>query len=68
MKTNVSRLLISVLSLLVVANVARAKSAATNVTKSPSPELVGLLTKQLSITPQQATGGAGTILDWRRAI
>ena len=63
MITNVSRLLISALSLLVVANVAQAqaKSAATTVAKSPSPELVGLLTKQLSITPQQATGGVGTI-------
>jgi hypothetical protein len=27
----------------------------------PSPELVGELTKGLSITPQQATGGAGTL-------
>jgi hypothetical protein len=28
---------------------------------SASPELVGQLTKQLSITPAQATGGAGTL-------
>ena len=28
---------------------------------SPSPELVGQLTKQLSITPAQATGGAGAL-------
>jgi hypothetical protein len=27
----------------------------------PSPELVGALTKGLSITPHQATGGAGTL-------
>lgn len=27
----------------------------------PSPELVGSLTKGLSVTPQQATGGAGTL-------
>ena len=27
----------------------------------PSPELVGELTKGLSVTPQQATGGAGTL-------
>ena len=39
----------------------QAKSASPTATKSPSPELVGLLTKQLSITPAQATGGAGTI-------
>jgi len=29
--------------------------------KSPSPELVGNLTRELSITPEQATGGAGAI-------
>src|SRR5215510_4253176 len=29
--------------------------------KNPSPELVGQLTKELSITPQQATGGAGAL-------
>lgn len=28
---------------------------------NPSPELVSQLTKQLSITPQQATGGAGAL-------
>ena len=31
------------------------------VAKSPSPELVGDLSKQLSVTPAQATGGAGTL-------
>jgi hypothetical protein len=29
--------------------------------KSPSPELVGMLTKQLGVTPEQATGGAGSL-------
>jgi hypothetical protein len=29
--------------------------------KNPSPELVGDLTKKLSITPKQATGGAGAL-------
>src|SRR6202008_2591462 len=29
--------------------------------KNPSPELVGELTKELKITPQQATGGAGAL-------
>jgi Protein of unknown function VcgC/VcgE (DUF2780) len=28
---------------------------------NPSPELVGKLTKELSITPKQATGGAGAL-------
>jgi hypothetical protein len=29
--------------------------------KTPSPELVGNLTKELSITPEQAAGGAGAL-------
>ena len=29
--------------------------------KTPSPELVGQLTKQLSVTPEQAVGGAGAL-------
>lgn len=35
--------------------------SALTVAKSPSPELVGDLSKQLSVTPAQATGGAGTL-------
>ena len=38
-----------------------AQNAVTSIAKSPSPELVGQLTKGLSITPAQATGGAGTL-------
>jgi hypothetical protein len=38
-----------------------AQNAVTSVAKSPSPELIGQLSKQLSITPAQATGGAGTL-------
>ena len=34
---------------------------------NPSPELVGQLTKQLSITPEQATGGAGTMFGLAKA-
>jgi hypothetical protein len=30
-------------------------------TENPSPELVGQLSKELSITPEQATGGAGAL-------
>src|SRR5215813_10730752 len=33
----------------------------TTTDKNPSPELVGQLTKELSITPEQATGGAGAL-------
>jgi hypothetical protein len=39
----------------------QAQTSATTAAKSPSPELVGALTKQLGITPTQATGGAGTL-------
>ena len=57
------RIVIPVLCLLIVTTAAqgRVKHAATTAAKSSSPELVGLLTKQLSVTPAQATGGAGTI-------
>jgi hypothetical protein len=34
---------------------------ATKNSTNPNPELVGALTKQLNVTPQQATGGAGAI-------
>jgi hypothetical protein len=34
---------------------------ATGQGESPSPELVGMLTKELSVTQEQATGGAGAL-------
>ena len=40
---------------------AKATQAATLADKNPSPELVGRLTKELSVTPEQATGGAGAL-------
>jgi hypothetical protein len=40
-----------------------AQNAVTSVAKSPSPELIGQLSKQLSVTPAQATGGAGTLFN-----
>ena len=40
---------------------ARVTQAQSSVAKSSSPELIGQLTKQLSITPAQATGGAGAL-------
>lgn len=59
------RALISASCLLVllalVAGRAQAQNSVTSIAKSPSPELVGDLTKQLSITPAQATGGAGAL-------
>src|SRR5215210_9090595 len=43
--------------------VPKAQAPATQVKglTNPSPELVGKLTKELSITPEQATGGAGAL-------
>jgi hypothetical protein len=43
--------------LLACAAAANAQPQASN----PSPELVGQLTKQLNVTPQQAIGGAGSL-------
>lgn len=40
---------------------AQTPSPADLIAKSPNPELIGSLTKDLSITPAQATGGAGAL-------
>jgi hypothetical protein len=37
------------------------QSAATDLSKTANPELIGDLTKTLSITPAQASGGAGAL-------
>jgi hypothetical protein len=37
------------------------QSPATDVAKTASPELIGQLTKALSVTPAQASGGAGAL-------
>lgn len=54
---------IAAVCLLVGCEIARAQvpSAAKALVKSPSPELTGQLTRQLSITPEQAMGGAGAL-------
>lgn len=36
-------------------------SPANAIANSPNPDLIGTLTKELSITPEQATGGAGSL-------
>jgi len=61
MKTG--RTLMSALCLFVALAVlpGHAQTSITSVAKSPSPELVGDLTKQLSVTPAQAAGGAGAL-------
>ena len=46
---------------LVAAFIFIAGTAAYAQPKVPNPELVGLLTKQLSIKPEQAVGGAGAL-------
>src|SRR5215472_10412335 len=59
---NLFRTLISVLFVIfTVAGQTHAQKAVTTAPKTPSPELVGALTKQLSVTPSQATGGAGAL-------
>jgi hypothetical protein len=40
---------------------AQTTAPATAIAKSPNPELIGSLTKDLSVTPEQATGGAGAL-------
>ena len=40
---------------------ARAQGSAAQIAKTASPELVGQLTKALSVTPAQASGGAGAL-------
>jgi hypothetical protein len=46
---------------------AQTPSAADLIAKSPNPELVGSLTKELSVTPAQATGGAGTLFNMAKS-
>ncbi|HWC18035.1 MAG TPA: DUF2780 domain-containing protein [Terriglobales bacterium] len=59
------RSMTSALGLLLIGGVlvglSQAQNPAKTTSKSPSPELIGELTKQLSITPAQATGGAGAL-------
>jgi hypothetical protein len=67
MKTGIAlkRIIIALVSLLVFLMAflgeAFAQSSATDLAKTASPELVGQLTKALSITPGQASGGAGAL-------
>jgi Protein of unknown function VcgC/VcgE (DUF2780) len=39
------------------------QSPAMTQEKTPSPELVGMLTKDLNVTPKQAAGGAGALFN-----
>ena len=43
------------------AHLARTQTSPTDLAKSASPELVSQLTNELSITPAQASGGAGAL-------
>ena len=67
MKTHVSRMrkFISVccafVLLAVVTGQAQAPNPAAKAAKNPSSELITQLTQQLSVTPKQAAGGAGTL-------
>ena len=42
---------------------AQTPSPADLIAKSPNPDLIGSLTKELSVTPAQATGGAGALFN-----
>lgn len=53
-----------IVGLTVSAQLAQAQTATL---KNPSPALVGQLTKQLSITPKQATGGAGALFGFAKS-
>jgi hypothetical protein len=50
---------------ILVSTAGQAQSA--SMAAAASPELVGQLTKQLSITPAQATGGAGTLFNMAKS-
>jgi len=41
--------------------IAQTPSPADLIAKSPNPDLVGSLTKELNVSPSQATGGAGAL-------
>jgi hypothetical protein len=59
-----ARIPITLLALCLCAGIVAASGnlwAQTLDADNPSPELVGKLTKDLSITPKQATGGAGSL-------
>ena len=64
MKHKVMVLFMAVCSLacVVVANAQLPSLPTKNpLAKTPNPELIGQLTKQLSVTPEQAVGGAGAL-------
>src|SRR4051794_31611850 len=46
---------------LVIFTAAGSAYAQLPLSKTPNPELIGLLTKQLSIKPEQAVGGVGAL-------
>src|SRR5215469_6409727 len=61
MKTARSLIPASCLFLALAVVAGQSQTSVPSVAKSPSPELVSELTKQLSVTPAQATGGAGAL-------
>jgi hypothetical protein len=68
MNTQMHRLQIAGATLIVFfAATAGPAQAQSWTTKNPSPALVGQLTKQLSITPKQATGGAGALFGFAKS-
>ena len=61
MNTNRTRSMIGLVVMLTLIAWAIPAAAQSTPTKNVSPELVGELTKELKVTPEQATGGAGSL-------
>jgi hypothetical protein len=53
--------------LLAVVGMAGAQGPAATTSGNPDPDLVSKLTKELNITPEQATGGAGAIFAFAKS-
>src|SRR5437868_395312 len=64
-KRLIAACLIAVFAFTAEATLAQTSSAAATA-KTASPSLVGELTKQLSVTPKQAAGGAGALFGFAK--
>ena len=51
---------------LLLGAVVSVKAQMGNIAKAANPELIGLLTKGLSVTPQQAAGGSGALFGYAK--
>src|SRR5436853_64026 len=65
-KSLVAACLIAVSAFMVEVALAQTSVANAAASKTASPSLVGELTKQLSVTPKQAAGGAGALFGFAK--